>query len=110
MIKFDNNIFKLDTKSTSYIFRIADCGKLSHCKTLCYDYSSRIDAMIRSGDIFAALTQCPQEQGYTAVKTVFNYLCMDKKPPFRNNYIRTRIVLRENISEINQIRAEYNQA
>lgn len=89
---------------------IADCGKLSHCKTLCYDYSSRIDAMIRSGDVFAALTQCPQEQGYTAVKTVFNYLCMDKKPPFRNNYIRTRIVLRENISEINQIRAEYNQA
>lgn len=88
---------------------IADCGYLSHSKTLCYDYSGRIDAMIRNGDIFAALTQCPQEQGYTAVKTVFNYLCMGKKPPFRNNYIRTRIVLRENISEINRIRAEYNQ-
>lgn len=28
MIKFDNKIFKLDTNSTSYIFRIADCGKL----------------------------------------------------------------------------------
>ena len=30
MIKFDNKIFKLDTNSTSYIFRIADCGKLEN--------------------------------------------------------------------------------
>lgn len=88
---------------------IVDSGCMSRAKTLCYDYSGRIDTMIRSGEIFAALTQCPQEQGYTAVKTIFNYLCMDKKPPFRNNYIRTRILLRENLSEIGRVRAEYNQ-
>ena len=28
MITFENKIFKLDTRSTSYIFKIADCGKL----------------------------------------------------------------------------------
>ena len=30
MIIFENKIFKLDTKNTSYIFRIADCGKLEN--------------------------------------------------------------------------------
>ncbi len=30
MIKFENNIFKLDTKSTSYIFRVAPNGKLEN--------------------------------------------------------------------------------
>ncbi len=30
MITYNNNIFKLDTRSTSYIFRIADCGKLEN--------------------------------------------------------------------------------
>ena len=28
MITFENKIFKLDTRNTSYIFKIADCGKL----------------------------------------------------------------------------------
>ena len=28
MITFDNKVFKLDTRNTSYIFKIADCGKL----------------------------------------------------------------------------------
>ena len=28
MITFDNKIFKLDTRNTSYIFKIVDCGKL----------------------------------------------------------------------------------
>ena len=30
MITYNNNIFKLDTRSTSYIFRIAGCGKLEN--------------------------------------------------------------------------------
>ncbi len=30
MISFNNKIFKLDTCNTSYIFRIADCGKLEN--------------------------------------------------------------------------------
>lgn len=39
MVSFDNKIFKLDTKNTSYIFRIADCGKLENIH-----YGSRIKA------------------------------------------------------------------
>ena len=30
MISFENKIFKLDTRDTSYIFRVADCGKLEN--------------------------------------------------------------------------------
>ena len=30
MITFDNKIFKLDTRNTSYIFRITDYGKLEN--------------------------------------------------------------------------------
>lgn len=30
MITYENKIFKLDTASTSYIFRVADCGKLEN--------------------------------------------------------------------------------
>ena len=30
MINFDNKIFKLDTKTTSYIFKIAENGKLEN--------------------------------------------------------------------------------
>ena len=39
MITFENKIFKLDTKNTSYIFRIADCGKLESIH-----YGSKIKA------------------------------------------------------------------
>lgn len=88
---------------------IADTGYLTCAKTVCYDYSEKIDAMIRSRQIYAALTQCPQEQGYFAVKTLFNYLCADKKPQFRNNYIQMRILLKENLSETERVRAEYHQ-
>lgn len=88
---------------------VSDWTALERAKVLCYDYSSRVDAMIRNGNVFAALTQCPQEQGYTAVKTVFNYLCMDKMPPFKNNYVRNRIMLKENLSEVSRVHAEYNQ-
>ena len=43
MITFENKIFKIDTRSTSYIFKIADCGKLesihygSYVKKQSYD-------------------------------------------------------------------------
>lgn len=88
---------------------IVDAGFTGKAKLICYDYSEKIGTMIHGGEISIALTQCPQEQGYCAVKTLFNYLCADKKPPFRDNYIRTRILLKENLSEIRRVREEYNQ-
>jgi len=88
---------------------IMDLGYLGRSKIICYDYSEKIDAMIRSRHIHAAITQCPQEQGYLAVKTLFDYLSAEKMPALRNNYVRMRILLKENLSEIERVRAEYHQ-
>lgn len=88
---------------------ITDRGYLKRSGIVCYDYSEKIDALIRSRDIQAALTQCPQEQGYLAIKTLFDYLSADKTPTFRNHYVRMRILLKENLSEVERVRAEYRQ-
>lgn len=88
---------------------MADLGYFGRAKIVCYDYSEKIDAMIRSGRIQASITQCPQEQGYLAVRTLFDYLSAGKMPAFPNNYVRMRILLKENLSEIARVRAEYHQ-
>lgn len=88
---------------------IMDCGYLDRAKIICYDYSEWIGAMIQKRQIHAAITQCPQEQGYLAVKTLFDYLSAEKMPPFRDNYVRTRILLKENLPDIERVRAEYHQ-
>lgn len=88
---------------------ITDMGFLGRAKVICYDYSEQIDAMIRNRQIQASITQCPQEQGYLAVRTLFDYLSAGKEPAFHNHYVRMRILLKENLSEIQRVRAEYNQ-
>ena len=88
---------------------ISDRGYLKRAGIVCYDYSEKIDPMIRSRDIQAALTQCPQEQGYQAIRTLFDYLSADKAPAFRDNYVRMRILLKENLSEVQRLREEYRQ-
>lgn len=88
---------------------ICEQGYLQKAKLICYDYSDTIGTMIQNREITATITQCPQEQGYTAVKILFEYLSANKEPHFKNHYIRTRIILKENLSEIQMIREEYKQ-
>lgn len=88
---------------------IREQGYLGRSQIICYDYSDEIGAEISNGSIVAAITQCPQEQGYTAVKILFEYLAANKEPLFQNHYIRTHIILRENLSDVELIRAEYPQ-
>jgi len=45
MITFENRIFKLDTRSTSYIFKIADCGKLESIHYGAYVRKQSYDAL-----------------------------------------------------------------
>ena len=86
---------------------IQEQGYLQNAKLICYDYSDAIGSMIQNREITAAITQCPQEQGYTAVKILFEYLSANKEPRFKHHYIRTRIILKENLSEIQMTREEY---
>ena len=45
MITFENRIFKIDTRSTSYIFKIADCGKLESIHYGAYVRKQSYDAL-----------------------------------------------------------------
>ena len=45
MITFENKIFKIDTRSTSYIFKIADCGKLENIHYGSYVKNQSYDAL-----------------------------------------------------------------
>ena len=76
---------------------------------VCYDYSARAETMIRRGEIAFALLQSPQDQGYMAVKTLFDYLASDRKPKYQNNYVRLMILLKENLSEVQRVRREFLQ-
>lgn len=86
---------------------IEEHGYYRKAQIICYDYSDEIGVEIRNGNICATITQCPQEQGYTAVKILFEYLTADKRPRFKNHYIRSRIIVKESICEMEQIKEEY---
>lgn len=86
---------------------IQEHGYYQKAQIICYDYSDEIGAEIQNGNISATITQCPQEQGYTAVKILFEYLTANKQPRFKNHYIRSRIIVKESICEIEQIKSEY---
>ncbi len=86
---------------------IQESGYYKKALIICYDYSDEIGAEIQNGNICATITQCPQEQGYTAVKILFEYLTANKEPRFKNHYIRSRIIVRESICEMEQIKEEY---
>lgn len=77
--------------------------------TVCYDDSTEVDALIGSRKIQAAILQSPQDQGYIAVKTLFDYLVAGKRPKAQNNYVRLMILIKENLSEADLARQEYQQ-
>ena len=95
--------------SSGNLQAIRELGYLHNAKLICYDYSDIIGTMIQNREIAAAITQRPQEQGYIAVKILFEYLSASKEPRFKNHYIQTHILLKENLSEIQMIRDEYQQ-
>ena len=68
-------------------------------KVVVYDYSDLVQTGLKEGGILAAITQNPQQQGYRAIKILFEYLTADTVPP-DFNYVQTQIILRESIAEI----------
>lgn len=79
---------------------IQEMGFFGNAKIICYDYTSEIEKEIRNRNITASIVQQPQMQGYTAVRTLFEYLTAGKTPASKNQYIQTRVILKENLSEI----------
>lgn len=77
--------------------------------TICYDDSAEVDDLICSRRIQAAILQSPQDQGYIAVKTLFDCLAAGKKPKSQNNFVRLMVLIKENLSEADRARQEYQQ-
>ena len=86
---------------------IRESGFFQKAKIICYDYSDEIGEEIQNNHIVATITQCPQLQGYTAVKTLFEYITASKNPRLKNHYVASSIILKENLSEVKQLRVEY---
>lgn len=97
----DTNLFVcLGAYSKNNLQAIKDMGYFQKSKIICYDFSPTIGAEIMQGNITATITQQPQLQGYTALKTLFEYLIFGKNNIPKNNYIKTRILLKEYLEEI----------
>ena len=79
---------------------IQEMGYFQNTCIICYDYSEEIGKEIMNRNITATIIQQPQLQGYTAIKTLFEYLAYEKIPVSKNQYIQTRIILKENLSEV----------
>lgn len=97
----DTNLFVCPgAYSCGNLQAIQELGYFKKSRIICYDYSADIGKEILSRNITAAIVQQPQLQGYTAVRTLFEYLTSGKKPAARNQYIQTQIILKENLSEV----------
>ena len=78
---------------------LKDMNLYQKVKVVVYDYSEVVREGLEDRGILAAITQNPQQQGYRAIKNLFEYITVDTVPP-DCNYVQTQIVLRESIKEI----------
>ena len=78
---------------------LKDIGLYQKVKMVVYDYSGTVRKGLEDCGILAAITQNPQQQGYRAIRILFEYLASNTIPP-DCNYIQTQIILRESINEI----------
>ncbi len=85
--------------SKSNLKAISDRNSCNKAKIIAYDYSATIHKALEDKIITATITQQPELQGYTAVKTMFELFILEKRDIKRNNYIKTRILLREHLKE-----------
>lgn len=86
--------------SSGNLQAIQELGYFKKSRIICYDYTPDIGKEILDRNITASIVQQPQLQGYTAVKTLFEFLTSGKPPALKDQYIQTRIILKENLSEI----------
>lgn len=90
----DANLVVYCGSSKAGLKALQDCGRKIHA--VFYDLSNTTLEALRDGVIDAAILQKPQEQGYTAVRVLFDYLAF-KKVPSPVIELENHIVIRESL-------------
>lgn len=89
--------------SEAVINVVKDLGYYKKIKIITYDLSDVVKEGLLDRGIIASITQNPREQGYRAIKTLFEYLVTNSISESNVHYIQTQIVFRENLSEVEGI-------
>lgn len=79
---------------------LEELNYFQNSKVICYDYSSEIEERIKRNQITATIVQQPQLQGSAVIKILFDFLTSGKLPETKNQYIKTQIILKENLPEL----------
>ncbi|MCZ9885408.1 substrate-binding domain-containing protein [Brachyspira hyodysenteriae] len=105
--KSKNNLLKhMDTdvvicpgaETSKYVINaIKELGLYNKIKIITYDCSDVVKEGLLDRGIVASITQNPQEQGYRAIKVLFEYLLTKTIPDKRYTYIETQVIFRENL-------------
>lgn len=85
-------------ETSKYVINaIKELGLYNKIKIITYDFSEVVKEGLLDRGIIASITQNPQEQGYRAIKVLFEYLLTKTIPDKRYTYIETQVIFRENL-------------
>ncbi|KLI17217.1 LacI family DNA-binding transcriptional regulator [Brachyspira hyodysenteriae] len=85
-------------ETSKYVINaIKELGLYNKIKIITYDCSDVVKEGLLDRGIVASITQNPQEQGYRAIKVLFEYLLTKTIPDKRYTYIETQVIFRENL-------------
>ncbi|TVL39737.1 LacI family transcriptional regulator [Brachyspira hyodysenteriae] len=85
-------------ETSKYVINaIKELGLYNKIKIITYDCSDVVKEGLLDRGIVASITQNPKEQGYRAIKVLFEYLLTKTIPDKRYTYIETQVIFRENL-------------
>lgn len=90
-----NSIFYSTGGLTGGLNAMRDLGRYGSLTIIGVDDARPVMEGILDGGIQATICQEPEEQGYTAIKTMFEYLLAQKEPPTRDILIDPSIKIRQ---------------
>ena len=85
-------------ETSKYVINaIKELGLYKKIKIITYDFSDVVKDGLLDRGIIASITQNPKEQGYKAIKVLFEYLLTKTVPDKKSTYIETQVIFRENL-------------
>lgn len=85
-------------ETSKYVINaIKELGLYKKIKIITYDFSDVVKDGLLDRGIIASITQNPKEQGYKAIKVLFEYLLTKTIPDKKSTYIETQVIFRENL-------------
>ncbi len=82
---------------------LKEIGYYSKLKIIVYDLSEQAKEGFSDRSIIASITQSPNDQGYRIIKTIFEYLIDPTVEINKFNYVKTQIIIRESLYEIENL-------